>query len=98
MKVINAFFCACLVILIPGCKRSSDTPVPLKDKLLNITTNYISKHDPASIEQTKLPPIIVDQGDHWEVSFELPKNDRGGGPAVNIDKSTYKVLGMHYYQ
>lgn len=75
-----------------------DKTVIPTERLLTITSNYIAEHHPSWTPELKLQPIILDHGDFWEVSFELPRDMAGGTPVVEISKRTYQVTKAYHTQ
>jgi hypothetical protein len=69
-----------------------------KDQITSIAANYINKNVPPAVDDLKFPAVVVDKGDSWEVSYELPPGVAGGTAVVLIDKKTCRVIRVQLEQ
>lgn len=46
----------------------------------------------------RLPPQVVDRGDHWLIRFDLPPEYAGGAPEVFVRKGDLAVIGSWSFQ
>jgi NTF2 fold immunity protein len=64
---------------------------PMERAAARVAERYVTTHYPG-FDTIKNPPIVHDNGDVWEVEYELPSRVIGGTPVVVIEKATLKVL------
>jgi hypothetical protein len=58
---------------------------------LRIGEKFIAGHY-ADFDKRNKKLVVKDEGDHWEVTYELPEDMIGGAPVVIIDKRTMQVI------
>jgi hypothetical protein len=68
-------------------------------EIVNIANNWLKNNDPNTLKEAKnLRSIISDQGETWEVTYQLPPNTLGGFPLIVIDKKTRTVKNVYATQ
>jgi|SRR3954447_15979 hypothetical protein len=102
IRIPKGILVAQLVILVASCgtKKLKDTdemPIP-KATLLRISEEYLKAHHPEWTNRLSLPPVVVDRGGYWQVSFELPNGMLGGTPVVEIRKGSHEVIKAYHTQ
>ena len=83
----------------PSARERPRAEAGPEGQLLSVARVYLEVHHPDWVEETyRLPFMILDEGDYWEVRFQLPENMVGGTPVVQIDKTTMKVIEAFHEQ
>jgi hypothetical protein len=83
----------------PSARERPRAEAGPEGQLLSVARVYLEVHHPDWVEETyRLPCRILDEGDYWEVRFQLPENMVGGTPVVQIDKITMKVIKAFHEQ
>ncbi len=68
-----------------------------KCDMLSVAKAYIAKRYP-SFDPAGLKPVISEQGNLWELSYELPEGMLGGAPTINIDRRTCTIARAQHTQ
>lgn len=64
---------------------------------LRVAREYIAERYP-DFDPAGLKAVIVDEGNIWELSYELPPGTLGGSPTVAIDKVACRVVRSQHSQ
>ena len=68
-----------------------------KCDMLRVAQEYIAKRFP-SFDATGLKLRISEEGNLWELTYELPEGMLGGVPIITIDKRTCAVVRAQHTQ
>ena len=75
-----------------GCRDSTPS------EIFEIAADYLRGTRPDRDDYRKLPPVLNDRGESWEVTYELPPGTLGGTSAVLINKGTCRPTKAFSYQ
>jgi len=88
-----------LVLFASACLANEERAMCAeREKLLAIAAEYIKKTFPHSADVLQLETVVLDAGNSWEVTYELPPMTAGGTPVITIDKKTCQVIKVLRYQ
>jgi len=90
----TATLCGCT------CKNmKSDGSMSTESSVVNVALTYLKETAPDWFAEVRnLPPVVVDMGERWKVSFELPPRSIGGVPEVTIEKTSLRVTAVIHTQ
>lgn len=85
-------------IVIPTPPKAAERSLSSAETAaVSAARDYVATHFP-EFDTVKNPPLVHDNGDTWEVEYELPKGTLGGTPVIVIDKKTLEVLRSSHTQ
>jgi len=85
-----------ITVMACGSLRQEQMTAKQKEAII-IGERFIAEHH-ADFDKNRKKLVLYDEGDHWEVTYELPENMVGGAPVVVIDKQTMKVITSYRTQ
>jgi hypothetical protein len=65
--------------------------------LMKIAQEQITIRFP-DFDPTGMTPVVLEKGDFWELTYQLPSGMLGGAPIVTIDKRTCTVIRVEHSQ
>ncbi len=65
--------------------------------MLRVAQEYIAKRYP-SFDPAGLKRVVSEQGNLWQLTYELPTGMLGGAPIITIDKRTCAIVRAEHTQ
>jgi hypothetical protein len=65
--------------------------------MLRVAQEYIAKRYP-SFDPSGLKLVISEEGNFWQLTYELPEGMLGGAPIITIDKRTCTIVRAQHSQ
>lgn len=85
----HSLIIALIALMATGCDRAP-SPAATKNDAVRIADDTVRTKFPESNLRI-LKRYIRDGGDTWIVEYHVPEGYAGGGPTIEIDKSSRKV-------
>jgi hypothetical protein len=95
-KIILKITFAVVAILNIGCTNMKIQQIN-QEEAIHVAEEFVVKKYP-DFNKANKKLIIIDRGESWLITYELPKGMLGGTPEIFVDKISNKVIKYYRWQ